>query len=209
MENLNRNNNQFPYSISYSTTKDGKLQVDFIDYSKKPFDQFYDTTRLIVDANNPLINRDYTALYDCAVSHYGQDDAVYLDGNKEFGRKNQYKDVQAEFNLALLQTDPTYCAFVMKALLNEKRLDKYLNDGLKNNPKIPCGNYVGAVLWTEQGYKKFFREDDGISSHFSEKMISKRLELMKRRQNSINRQLEDLDKKRAQLLAERDRNMDF
>ena len=76
----------------------------------------------------------------------------------------------------LLQTDENYCSVVMRKLLDQKRVIKYLEDGLQETPEQPCGKYIGGVKPTEKGYGKFFSLSVGRASHNSDLMINRRRE---------------------------------
>ena len=132
---------QLPFEVEFNTTTDGKLQVDFYD-KQADFKQFYDTTRLIV---NPVsINMGENQVLNGAVSWYGHDDAIYIDnyGNEmKVGRRNEYRGVLTQIDLNLLQTDANYCYMVMKNLLNKERVEKYLSQGLEDNPQMPWWSY--------------------------------------------------------------------
>lgn len=175
----NRDNN-----VIFSTTNDGRLQVDYINKRHK-FGQFYDTTRLIVD-NYPLIieNRE---VQNCAVSWYSQDDAILLDPryNMESANASQYKGVLAEIDVELLRIDPEYCSIVMENLLERNRINKYLEDGLTENPRIPCGKYIGGVgRNNENRYTKFFTAKVGEASHQSPLMVKRRVEHREKMENN-------------------------
>ena len=166
---------KLPYDITYGVTKDGKLQFDFYD-SDADFKQFYDTTRLIL---NPDVKRIANKpVYECYVSWYGADDAIMLNPltGVECGRKVDYKKVLAEVDLNLLRTDREYYAFVMKKLLDKKRVDGYLLKGLRETPDILCGNYIGGVHRENSSYRKFFDCSVGEEVHYSRDMVAKRYE---------------------------------
>ena len=167
---------ELPFDIEYSQLANGNLQVEFYEKdvnSEKP----YDTTRLIV-GTTPL-NMAGHRVYNCAASWYGRGDCCIL--NKETGkmeslRATQYRGVFTEINLELLQKDKNYCYMVMKGLLDKERVEKYLENGLQENPKKPCGKYIGGISKTEKGYEKFFTEEVGMASHNSKLMVERRQE---------------------------------
>ena len=76
----------------------------------------------------------------------------------------------------LLSVDENYCSVVMRNLLDQKRVLKYLEDGLQETPERPCGKYIGGVRPTEKGYDKFFSLPVGRASHNSDLMINCRRE---------------------------------
>lgn len=162
-----------PYDINLKVNEEGKLQVDF--HEKRPdFKQFYDTTRLIIDGQRTDMGA--IPLKECRVSWYGESDAIMIDNKtgQEISRRNDYKDILADIDINLLQTDDNYRVSVMKLLLNEKRVEKYLNDGLKENPEIPCGKYIGGIKNMQNTYGKYFDRIAGQRSHNSNEMINKR-----------------------------------
>ena len=189
-ENIERPQEQIQHQAEYGRTQDGRLSVDFYDETAK-FGQLYDTTRLIV--NERPLSLGERAVYNCMVSWYGHDDCSYLDNSgREMGRKANYRGVLAEIDLNLIKRDPTYCEWVMKGLLDKKRVEKYLDTGLIENPETPCGKYIGGVRPTEQGYEKFFSGSAGKASHNSELMVNRRLE--HRQKQETKRQQAILDK---------------
>ena len=181
----NVNNVQFvPYDVQYHNN--GSIQIEFYDRNSD-FKTFYDTTRLII---NNRLNIEGHQIYNCAVSWYGQNDCIMIDKTtgEELGRAGQYRGVLVELDLQLLLHDKNYHQMVMKGLLNKDRVEKYLNEGLKETPEIPCGKYIGGVRQTENGYKKFFDMEVGRSSHNSD--------LMKKRRQQ-NREMKETQKQNA------------
>lgn len=167
---------QLPFEVEYTSTSSGNLQVDFCDKNAE-FNKFYDTTRLIVDGQ-PL-NVEGHQVYNCAVSWYGHSDCRILDketGKFESLRALDYRGILAEIDLDLLLNDPNYCNMVMKGLLDEQRVIRYLENGLNETTNEPSGNYIGGVRKTEKGYGKFFSQIVGQVSHYSEYMKHKREE---------------------------------
>ena len=172
LENNNKlNEGEKGYEIEYGRTRDGRLQVDFYDKSAK-IGQFYDTTRFVVD-NKPLILAN-EEVRNCIVSWYRQDDTIF--GNPEYEGESlnarDYKGILAQIDPMLLSVDENYCSVVMRNLLDQKRVLKYLEDGLQETPERPCGKYIGGVRSTEKGYDKFFSLPVGRASHNSDLMIN-------------------------------------
>lgn len=187
------NNTYIEEQLPYRFTKmyNGNLQIDFHnDNYKENFKNFYDTTRLIV-SRNPLDIKGHK-VYNCAVSWYEEGDCQMLNyetGKFDNTREEQYRGVLAEIDIELLETDPTYISAVMKRLLNKSRVERYLEDGLKEKPERPCGKYVGGIKKDENGYNKFFSMEVGEFSHNSKLMIERRQkhreELEEKRQKNI------------------------
>ena len=135
------------YEIKYGMSQDGRLQIDFYDRNIK-VGQFYDTTRLIVgDKTVVLANQ---RVQNCIVSWYRQDDTIFSDPQYENESidARSYKGVLAQIDPVLLQSDEKYCSNVMRYLLNKKRVNQYLENGLQESPEHPCGKYIGGMRKT-------------------------------------------------------------
>ena len=173
------------YEIILDCTEDGKLIVEM--YEKKPkVGQFYDMTRLIVD--NIAVDLNGDLAQKCRVSWYMKGEREYRDPVYEyFSAKNNYRNILANINISLILEDEDYGVFVMKQLLNQRRVTEYLNNGLQENPDRPCGQYVGGVKRTEDGYEKIFNVDLGLASHNSPEMCREREE--------YQRQLREIDER--------------
>ena len=158
--------------INYSYTEDGRLVVELHETVPER-GQFYDTTRLVID--NRQVDLAGNLVQNCMVSWFGEDDAVYLDDSgDECGRRVQYKNILAGIDRDLLLNDENYCKSVMKHLLNQRRIEEYLNKGEQDNPDVPCGKYVGGIEQTSEGYEKMFYRNLGKASHYSREMCNKR-----------------------------------
>lgn len=180
---------QLSSNIQYSMTSDGRLQIDFYD-ENADFKQFYDTTRLIINTK-PLIMADHE-IYNCIVSWYGKNDAI-MPG----GRREEYRGVLAELDLGLIN-DHNYCSALMKLLLEKKRVERYLEDGLKETPEVPCGKYIGGVMRSEENeYEKFFSTPVGEASHNSDLMVNRRKEY---RENLEIKRQQDIAKKQQEII---------
>lgn len=183
------------YEIKYGMSQDGRLQIDFYDRNIK-VGQFYDTTRLIVgDKTVVLANQ---RVQNCIVSWYRQDDTVFSDPQYENESidARSYKGVLAQIDPVLLQSDEKYCSNVMRYLLNKKRVNQYLENGLQESPEHPCGKYIGGMRKTENGYSKFFNIDAGIASHNSRLMVERRRE---NREKMEQKKRMEIDRKRAEI----------
>ncbi len=176
MVNNSQTVKKLPANVKYSKIFNGNLQVDFYD-KDADFGKFYDTTRLIV-GRQPL-NIEGHQVYNCAVSWYGHNDCQIFDektGQLDSLRAQEYRGVLAEIDLELLQTDHNYCNMVMNRLLDKKRVERYLENGLQETPEKPCGKYIGGIRQTEKGYGKFFSTIVGKASHNSQLMVNRRRE---------------------------------
>lgn len=183
------------YEIKYGMSQDGRLQIDFYDRNIK-VGQFYDTTRLIVgDKIVVLANQ---RVQNCIVSWYRQDDTIFSDPQYENESidARSYKGVLAQIDPVLLQSDEKYCSNVMRYLLNKKRVNQYLENGLQESPEHPCGKYIGGMRKTENGYSKFFNIDAGIASHNSRLMVERRRE---NREKMEQKKRMEIDRKKAEI----------
>ena len=163
-------------NVKFDRTIDNRLKVEF--YDDKDFKQFYDTTRLII--KEEPINIFGENVYNCIVSWYGDNDCHEINpqtGKFESIRASQYRGVLVQLNLDLLQNDSEYCKTVMQGLLDKKRVEEYLDRGLQEEPDKPCGKYIGGVVKTDEGYRKFFSEKIGRASHNSSLMVDRRRDL--------------------------------
>ena len=183
------------YEIKYGMSQDGRLQIDFYDRNIK-VGQFYDTTRLIVgDKTVVLANQ---RVQNCIVSWYRQDDTIFSDPQYENESidARSYKGVLAQIDPVLLQSDEKYCSNVMRYLLNKKRVNQYLENGLQESPEHPCGKYIGGMRKTENGYNKFFDIDAGIAAHNSKLMVERRRE---NREKMEQKKRMEIDRKKAEI----------
>ena len=198
--NIEHSNNELKKEneIKYSRMPNGNIQVEFIDDSYEE-GKFYNTTRLVFD-KHPIFLANHP-VYNCAVSWYNDNDEVFLNektGEYENFDANSYRGVLTELDLDLLFNDKKYCETLMKELLKKTRVEKYLEDGLKDVPEIPCGKYVGGIRKINDQYRKFFSQDIGLASHESDLMKGRRKELKEK----ISREKEEkIAEKREQILA--------
>lgn len=163
-----------PFRPNLKITPDGYWQLDFHD-ENADFKNFYDTTRLVINPN-PVLT-DGQGVYRCMVSWYGQNDCSIIDpstGEYDSPRATEYSNIFTQIDFNLLQTDEAYYKLFMKGLLDKKRVERYLNDGLQENPQCPCGEYIGGVAKTNNGYKKYFNTNIGTTCHNSSLMVHKR-----------------------------------
>lgn len=168
--------------INYSITKDGKLQIEFIDNEAKSWN-YYDTTRLIFSGRQEMLNNKY--IQECLVSWYGQDDVIMLrEGDEEIGRRADYTKVLADIDFSLIQSDTEYCKMVMKQLLKQRRVEDYLANGLQEKTERPSGEYIGGIMKVDNRYKKVFDLKAGKESHYKPDMLKKR-ESYKKKQEEI------------------------
>lgn len=201
-EQIMHQKQELPYDIDFKVNEEGKLQIDFFD-KRAEFRQFYDTTRLIID--NEITNMGETPIKQCRVSWYEKDGAIMFDRNgKDISRRAQYKDILADIDIRLLQTDSNYCTAVMKNLLNRTRVEKYMQDGLKEQPDVMCGNYVGGIKLIENQYKKYFDIQVGKASHNSLEMMNRRKRYRESQEIAKQQQIRERQEKIQKLQSEID-----
>lgn len=198
-----------PYELKVSEN-DGKYQIELIENSK-PDNQFYDTTRLIIDGYVPQYSKSNPPIQimSCRISWYGQSDAIYLGADgKDSGRRGQYKTILVGIDPNLFRTDQNYLITMLRDLLNETRVSNYLQNGLQEHPQRPCGNYVGGLRPERDNpgkYEKFFNETIGKLVHNSPEMTSKRQAIhdSKRQQlvEEIKQKEKELEALKQQLYA--------
>ena len=182
----------------------GNLQVDYYDENAE-FDQFYDTTRLVIKNTTILGGQQ---VLSCDVSWYSRDDCQIKNeaGIWESRRANDYSQVLAQIDVRRLQTDRNYCTMVMKGLLNQKRVEKYLEKGLQEHTERPCGEYIGGVGERNGKLSKFFSEKVGIAAHYAPYMTNRRNVLKtqqisenQRKIDNYNKQIENLKRENENL----------
>ena len=186
-------------SLKVSHTPDGKIQVEFEEFSPD-IRQFYDTTRLIVGQAQRV---DGATVYDCAVSWYNSDETLLY--NQENSSRTDYKNVLAGINPTTILQDESYCKFVMEKLLKKNRVESYLEQGLSDNPETPCGNYIGGVCYLKSGkLQKYFAKNIGTAVHYSPPMVNKRNKHREeqRRQSERSRIIAEKNKQIAKLQDE-------
>lgn len=181
--------NKPPFEINYKVLPDGNFQVELYERNAE-FKKFYDITRLIISKQQQQL-ADHT-VWDCSVSWYGKSDCHMIDpktGILDSPRALDYRNILAEFDVRLLQTDPNYCNAVMTDLMDKKRVAKYLSNGLDENSPNPCGKYIGGMQQAPNNYIKFFYGPAGRASHYSPSMVAERqkqrIEMEQRKQQAI------------------------
>ncbi len=193
---------QLPFHVEYSLTANGDLLVEFYD-RKADFRQTYDTTRLRV-GQKPF-DLEGHQVYLGKISWGKFDDARILDPTRQGEFYVDEQEILAELDLSLLQSDLNYCNMVMKYLLDKKRVERYLQSGLKENAEQPNGIYIGGVGVRENGYYKFFNERVGKASHHSDYMKGKRQQHREREEEQKRRYKERLKSQIEKLQDELDR----
>lgn len=167
-----------PYKISYNPMgdlQDGTFQVELKNndtFNQKP----YNTT--FIDICNEPIMVGNNPLYKCGLSWYNDRDS---DGDTMFCDPENPAHILAQENVlvginwTLLQQDPNYCIALLEKLCDKPCVEEYLGQGLQEEPKRPCGNYIGSIKKTDKGvYTKYFDELIGKAVHNSPSMVTKR-----------------------------------
>lgn len=152
------------------------ITIDYYD-AQSDFKKFYDTTCLQIYDTTPVYTINGENIYNALVSWYGDSDCHYVDdyGYTHNTRREETKEIQLGIDFNKL-SDPNYLRALCTRLLEEKRVQKYLDMGLEDNPKTPCGNYIGELFYDEEtgDYKKKFTRTVGLHSHNSPAQIDKR-----------------------------------
>lgn len=166
-------------SAVMSIIEDGRKRFEYYQ-AKRNFGQFYDTTRVVVNTEPRIVEG--RILYDCLVSWYGRDDAVYLMDEAEVmgGRRDIYEHVVAGIDPEKMQADGRYLQMIMTDLLEQKRVNKYLERGMKEESELgpnelACGRYIGEIEQKPDGtYRKVFGPRVGKAEHNTEHMKQER-----------------------------------
>ena len=121
-------------SAVMSIIEDGRKRFEYYQ-AKRDFGQFYDTTRVVVNREPRVVEG--RILYDCLVSWYGRDDAVYImDGAEEMGgRRDTYEHIVAGIDPEKMQADGRYLQMIMTDLLEQKILQTNNNVYVRNLEK--------------------------------------------------------------------------
>lgn len=191
----------------FYTTRDRWLNAEF--YHGKTLES-YDTTKLTINVSHPFILAEQK-LYRCIVAWDGKGDGLLIsdcetDNIQVLGKRRDYKAIWLELDLAKLQTDPDYCNVLMNQLLLKSRVNNLIENGLKENPKRPCGFYIGGVREKDGLYTKFFDVSVGETAHYSKEMrdirTKKRREEMENNNRKIaynNAKIEELNRENQAL----------
>lgn len=187
--------------------RDGRECLELNYYNdEKSFGQFYDTTRIIIDCDPTMKDRE-GSVYRAFVSWYGQDDVQILAPKMELqSRKNQFTEVQLGLEFEKLFEDADYQKALMVHLLDQKRVQQYMQRGLEDNPERPCGNYVGKVIQDKETgrYKKAFSIETGKAVHNSFEQIQRRIQHKAEQEKEKQARIADLRRKQAEAQIEID-----
>lgn len=194
--------------ITMRMTQDGRKVFEYYD-AHTQFGKFYDTTRVVINQEPRIIEG--RTVYDCLVSWFGQSDAVYLDKNMK-GRQDIYEHIVAGIDPEKMQADGHYLQMVMTDLLEQKRVNKYLERGMKEESELgtdelACGRYIGEIEQKPDGtYRKVFGARVGKVEHNSEYMQqarqSARDQRAKWRAESIARKQAEIARLQAEIEEE-------
>ena len=153
-----------------------KVQVEYYNPDPKIRNiEGYDITKVIIDKFGYQLGD--SIVKNCLITWYG-DGWVHLVENDV---RDEYKEILASVDVNRILSDKNYCSFVMRALLNRKRVMGYLERGMSSGDiKYPCGNYVGGVRQVKDKdedkdkFEKYFDISTGRESHYSEEMVQAR-----------------------------------
>ena len=193
-ENINPNN------IRITITKEGWLQIDYYNNEGR-VGALNDSTRLVVTNTSEHLAQRY--IPKCLVSHYNIGDCQVLRGYGVSSREN-YKEILAEVDINLLQTDYKYCKAVMRDLLDSRRVEADWEQGLEENRQRQCGKYIGGIQFWKHGYSKFFDANVGVESHYSPDMIVKRQRYREEKEARRQREIESKRRRISELQSEID-----
>ena len=201
--------NEIGIGTYFRIRKDNTVELG---YENLNSEEEYNNTRLIINPI-PLKKENNRDTFRCKVSWFNRNDRVYFpknkDGNIMYDEKTS-NNIIVEFNIEKLVTDKEYYEFFMEKLLNKERVLEYLEYGMKEKPKIKCGDYIGYIDYDEQkNLKRYFDEDFGIECHNLEsKQIernNKKTELLIFYNNEIEkhkRAIEEINNKIEELYKE-------
>ena len=176
--------------------------ITFDYYISDPnFRKFYDTVCLQISDTQAIFNIFGTKVYNALVSWYGEDDAVPIrtPALRYSLRRMDTKSIQLGLDFSKL-SDSEYLKTLFRLLLNQNRVEQYLDNGLQENPAVPCGNYIGQLCYTPENgiYQKQFDMHIGEISHNSTPQVERRrqhkLKLEERKRNSIKEKQEQIAK---------------
>ena len=193
---------------SYSYTgKDGQsyLECEYYDQNSD-FKKFYDTTKLVI-CTTPEVLPSGRTVYSARVAYYGNNDAVYFGNDgQDMGRRNQFTKIRLGINFDKLLNDPEYQKVLMNGLLDQKRVERYVNAGLQDHPtnQMPCGNYVGCVDINQRTgkYGKIFDARLGEEVHNLPSQVNTREQYKQMQEQQREIRISKLEAERARLDAQ-------
>lgn len=206
-------------SESYMKFSDtGKTYLK-IDYKSNDYGKLDDATRLVVDTT-PIEMPNGQKIYEAVVFWYNEENCVRLDENgREWyheekavemmnGKEFEFHTGGAKIKLGIdfnRLNDREYQKILMEQLLEQTRVQKYLNNGLKENPDMECGNYIGEIgINKDTGrYQKTFNPTIGKIVHNSKEQIEARNsyqeDLRMRRDFEIKQQQDIISRAQAEI----------
>ena len=86
----------------------------------------------------------------------------------------------------------------MTGLLDQKRVERYIDNGMQENPTNPNGRYVGQIgVDPKTGkYRKEFNVPTGMASHYSPEQVARREE---QKELKLHRKREEIARKRHEI----------
>lgn len=190
----------------------GENNLSILNTMKKSVGKLHDQMELRVYLSKSEIVRNQR-LYNCKIRYKNSHDMEYIDKkmNEEIF-ENESHNILVGIDLKRLNASKEYREMLLENLLDENRVKNLLENGCKENPQRPCGNYVGRVIEKSEGeYAKAFDIEVGKEVHYG-KIGTEMREKMKsqediQRQNEIKRLKEDIEnnKKKIENLEGNDR----
>lgn len=174
-------------NIIIRKTTDERVQIVYYNNIAQEGKQ-YDTTLLTLSQN--AYNLGGERVYDAVVAWCGKDDCIRDPETAEiYGTRNDYQNIYVGIDDVQNLRDPNYCTLLMNNLLAKDRVEKYVENGLKDNPYEiyqhnraigPCGRYVGGVRVNNGICEKHFSPIAGRFAHELPEMLEKRAQIKMR-----------------------------
>lgn len=185
------------------------LVIDYYDPNSS-FKKLYDTICLYVGDTNPCYEERGNKVYNAYVSWYGNSDCEYYDekGKVHNFRREEVVPIQVGLDSSKLESgkeDLEYMKALFTQLLDQNRVKEYIDRGLQENPKNPCGKYIGEIFYDygKNAYKKGFMPQIGMKSHFSEQQVKERkqyrLEKEKAKMAQIAQKREEMERLQSEI----------
>ena len=189
-------------SYTFSTDSFGATIIDYCETSPDTF-KGYDCTHLYIYHHPTILSNNLVC--NAKVSWFGSHDAGVLDRETKTcvsPRKKLTEKIQLGIDLNKLD-DPEYLKVLFTELLDQRRVNHYLEMGLQPNPEKECGNYVGKIYMKNGTYSKGFRPEVGAASHNLPEQVTMREDYIRDQQIKGSHQYElDQARKRVQDLEQ-------
>lgn len=134
---------------------------------------FYDNDTTVMIINPQVYSVEGQQVFNCKVGWTRDSNAVIY--NEYDFQALDYQDVFVSVNIPKLIEDGEYAEEFMRQVLSEEHVMKYVNMGLEESPKVPCGNYIGGIYKKADGrYQEYIDPDVGKAIHNSKMMVDRR-----------------------------------